>query len=526
MTTALGASPPARFGRVSLARNVLMNWTGMVLTVAATFFVTPVVVRTLHQESYGVWSFLNSLLIYSDLLYLGLGPALVKAVATNNAKGRIAELNRTASAVLSIYLVIGLLCAAVFAGLSPFVPQLFAQPLSSSQAETAASYACALLGIQLFASFTGSAFSGVLHGLERSDLIGSVRTFILIVRTLAIFALIGGPNALVVLAMITATGAMIELAGLAVMAFLVEPRLAMRLVVPTKPELKVLYGFGLQSFFVIFALTLISYTDTTVIGMVIGAAGVALYTLPLQLVEYIRVAAATVGGVWYPRLSVMANRQDVEGLRAAYVNMTRVTMFIASYTSANMILLGVPFLRLWVGPEFSEEAQWIIVCLAFATLIHIFAITTPVGFFQAMETLRFPAIALFVEALVNLFLSLYLAPRLGLLGVALGTLIPAVIMGTVVLPPYLWRKIHIRWPPVIGGLAPAVAVMGITAGTLGALRHVMPTSSYLWLIAHSLLTVPGLAMVFFGMFPREDRDWLVGQIRRFPALRPKSPPIG
>ena len=511
-----------RLGRVSLTRNVLMNWTGMVLTIAATFFVTPIVVGQLQKESYGIWSFLNSLLVYSDLLYLGLGPALVKAVATNNARGQFEVLNRTASAVLSIYLVIGLVCVLTFGALSPYVPRFFAQPLSTVEVQRAASYACLLLGFQLCASFTGSAFAGVLHGLDRSDLIGSVRAFILIARTVAIVALIDSPRALVVLAAITCSGAVIEMILLAVMAALLEPRLSMRLVVPTRPELRHLYGFGVQSFFLIFALTLISYTDTTVIGVMIGAAGVAVYTLPLQLVEYVRVTAATVGGVWYPRLSVMAHRKDHEALRGAYLSVTRVTMFLASFTSANILLLGVPFLRLWVGPEFSDDAQWIIVCLALATWIHIFAITMPVGFFQAMETLRFPAIALLLEALANLVLSVFLAPRLGLVGVALGTLIPAVIVGTVVLPPYLWRNIGMPARTAARALAPAVVLLVVTTATLLALSTTLATSSYAWLVVHTLATTPGLALVFVLMFPPEDRDWLAGQFRRLPWRRPAS----
>jgi O-antigen/teichoic acid export membrane protein len=505
------------FGGVSLTRNVLLNWTCMVLAIVVTFFVTPIVVGTLQKESYGVWSFLNSLLVYSDLLYLGLGPALVRSVATYTAQDHQAGLNRVASVVLSIYLVVGLVCVAAFALLSPFVPRLFAYPLATAQAEAAARCTCMLLGIQLLASFTGSAFSGVLYGLDRSDLIGFVRVCILIGRTVAIVALIDRPNPLVVLASITVLGTMLEAIGLAIVACLVEPRLAMKPVVPTRSELSSLYGFGLQSFIVVFALTLIGYTDTTVIGVVIGASSVALYSLPLQLVEYVRIAAGGVGGVWFPRLSVMANRGDLNSLRAAYLAISRVTMFVASFATANMLFLGVPFLSLWVGPDFSRHAQGLIVCLSFATLIHIFAITGPLGFFQAMGTLRVPAVALLGEALANLALSLFLASRLGILGVAIGTLIPAVIMGVLVLPPYLWGKLELRAREVCRALVPSLAVLVVTSASLWGLRFAIGDSSYILLVTKTLVTVPGMALVFLGLFPPDDRAWLVGKIRRVRA---------
>lgn len=510
---------------MSLARNVMLNWTGMVLTIGVTFFVTPIVVRSLQQESYGVWSFLNSLLVYSDLLYLGLGPALVRAVATDHAQGRHADLNRTASVVLSMYVLAGGLCAAAFTVLSPFIPHFFAQPLATGTAETAASHACMLLGLQLLASFTGSAFSGVLTGLERADLIGFIRIFIVTGRTIAIVMLLGHAEPLVVLAGITATGAVLEACCLAWVASLVQPELSVRVVVPSHAELARLYGFGLQSFFIVFALTLIGYTDTTVIGVMIGATSVALYALPLQLAEYIRVVAAGVGGVWYPRLSVMAHRGDLQGLRDAYATVTRVTMFLASFVTANLILLGVPFLTLWIGPDFSHGTHWIVVCLSLATLIHIFAITGPIGFFQAMKALRFPALALFAEAVANLALSLFLAPRFGILGVALGTLIPAVIMGAFVLPRYLWLKLELRTEEAVRALVPSCAVLAVTTASLWGLGHAIGNGSYVHLAAKTCLTVPGMALVFFALFPAADRAWVVRQVRRPFSAGSKRAPI-
>ena len=54
------------------------------------FVVTPIVVRSLGIERYGIWSFLNGLLAYSELLYFGLGSALVKYAAQYRARDDIA----------------------------------------------------------------------------------------------------------------------------------------------------------------------------------------------------------------------------------------------------------------------------------------------------------------------------------------------------------------------------------------------------------------------------------------------------
>ena len=73
----------------SIARNVISNWLALGTSVVVALIVTPVIVRTLEAQRYGVWSFLNGLLAYSELLYLGLGSAIVQATSRKPARTTI-----------------------------------------------------------------------------------------------------------------------------------------------------------------------------------------------------------------------------------------------------------------------------------------------------------------------------------------------------------------------------------------------------------------------------------------------------
>ena len=87
----------------SLARNVASSWAVTASGVAYALFITPVVVKALGQEQYGVWSFLNGLTGYSSLLYLGVGSALVKYIATYSASHDQAAINRLTSVAVTIF---------------------------------------------------------------------------------------------------------------------------------------------------------------------------------------------------------------------------------------------------------------------------------------------------------------------------------------------------------------------------------------------------------------------------------------
>src|SRR5713101_6442304 len=107
-------------GRVpkTVVRNVFSNWLVLGANVVYAMLITPVVVRALDKELYGVWSYLNGLLTYSELLYVGLGSALIKYVAQYRARGESQRVNEVFSAVLSMYALLGTACFVLLAALS------------------------------------------------------------------------------------------------------------------------------------------------------------------------------------------------------------------------------------------------------------------------------------------------------------------------------------------------------------------------------------------------------------------------
>ena len=499
-------------GSHSLARNVLSNWVAMALSVAATFVTTPIVVGALQKERYGVWSFLNGLLVYSDLLYLGLGAAVIKGVAAFRARSDQQGLNRVSSVVVSIYTVLGLLCLGTLIGVSVVLPRLFATPLSADT-QASARYACVLLGGQLLFSFVGSGFSGILYGLDRFDLVNAIRLFSITGRTVAIVTLVGNGNPLVMLACIASATAAFEMAGAMVLAFRTDRALVIRPVVPQRNELAALYSFGLQSFALIFATTLSGYTDTTVIGVMLGAASVAVYALPMQLVEYVRVAASGASGVLLPRLTVAAERGDIDRLRNAYVRTVRSVAFLSVFLATHVIALGPAFLTLWVGADFGNNAYWVIACLSLAVIFHIVAVIIPSGFYQAMGLLRVPALVLLAEAVANLVLSVLFARQFGIVGVALGTLVPALVVSCFVLPPHLWRHLRLPVTTAMRALLPAAVLLFVLLGTQALLRLGVGESSYVLLAVRVALAVPSSVVVFALLFPADDRRWMYGFAR-------------
>jgi O-antigen/teichoic acid export membrane protein len=498
----------------SLVRNVLSNWIGIPITVAYGLIITPIIVRALDTELYGVWSFLNGLIAYSDLLYVGLGAALVKYVAERRANDDREGMNRLFSVVFSIYFVIGIVCWGVMIAISEVVPSLFAQPLSV-EAARAASLACVLLGAQLFFAFIGSAFSGLIYGYDRFDLVNFVYIASVAVRLVATpVVLQSGDDPLLRLAAFTASVAAILALTYATVAYRLVPHLSLRFVRWRLDELRVLYGFGVPSFFITFAGRIVSFSDTTIIGIMLGAPAVAIYALPVQLMEYARAPVAGFTRVFLPRLATMTTHGDLVSLREAYLSTTRIATFLQAWIAATALALGPSFLSRWVGDAFGAPAQWVLVFLALAAVFQVLSTHAPLSFYQAMHLVRFPAKVLMLEALLNLGLTIWLAPRLGITGVALATAIPALFVGALVLTPYLCRHLGVPLRTFFAvSVLPGALMFPATVAVLYLSGLVITSDSYTALALRAAFSVPVALLVFVVTFPAEERRAMRGLLR-------------
>jgi len=486
-----------------MVQATMLNWVATFLSILYALFITPVIIRALNTDLYGVWSFLNGLLAYSSLFYVGLGAAFIKYLSHYRALNDRASVDRLASVVLLLYTTIGLLCLVLCIALAPIIPRLLAQPLQPAESRQTA-LACMLLGSRLLFMFIATVFSGILIAEERITTVTTVTIVAIIGRSVAVWLTLSHHAPLVTLAVIMSVSAGCEAVALAVAAARGILRVRIGLVRPRVTELRLLYGFGIKAFFMDLSAWLINYTDTVVIGVLIGAVGVAFYSIPLQLVTYGRVIVAGMVSALLPRLSAYEAAGDRTATASAYERVSRATSYVAAFIALNLLTLGVAFLRLWVGEQFAAVSFAIVACLAIAGFCQALSTQAAVPFFQAMHRLGTPVRFLLIEAALNLSLSIWLAHRLGVAGVALATLLPTLIT-TVVLPMKLCRELNIGIPAFIKvAVLPSIGLLILGVPLNLALDHFGPPASYGALVLRGIVNVCLAVVLAAAVLPTED----------------------
>src|SRR5206468_6977844 len=144
--------------RRTLLRNVGSNWVLTLVTIGATYVLTPFVIHVLGPEGYGTWTLITSMTGYIGLLALGVPMASVRYLAQHVAEGDRRKMNEAIGSCVGLYLMIGVAAAVIGAALLA----LFGIYEIPSSFQDTAHLAFGLMVLQVSAGFIGLLSGGIM----------------------------------------------------------------------------------------------------------------------------------------------------------------------------------------------------------------------------------------------------------------------------------------------------------------------------------------------------------------------------
>lgn len=422
--------------------NLLASWGEHGVSMLIGLFLMPFVLNVIGDEQYGLWLFICSIAGYSGLLNLGFAQTISRFVAHHQAKDEVDEINSVVSVVGLIYLGIGAVVMLVSGALAYLIPY-FTTLEGTSVGELR--FVAMTLGANVALTILGSVFGGVIVGLQRMDVERGIRTICGVVRLVLTVFFLKVEYALSTLALIFFATTLVENVGYAVIVKRLIPTLKLRWRFCNQKTLKACSGFSAFSLLENISVKLVDATDTIVIGAFFGMGYIVPYYVALRLSQFITQPLQLIGAIVMPRGAELAAEDNShrigqlleKGLGVAFL-LTTAFFIGASY-------FGDSVLRAWVSRDYPESHMLLLV------LLGAQVIATPIrvlrGVLFGLGHLRVPGILYFAEAIANLVLSLILVKPLGLLGVALGTAIPIVLLEVFVLLPYSLKLLKLPlWP--------------------------------------------------------------------------------
>lgn len=333
---------------------------------AMNLFFTPLIVKNLGSESYGLQSLVNVIIGFLMVADMGLDIPVTKSVAEFRAKNETIKLNELLNSTLVIYLLIGCVGLIFLVGLSPILADyVFKVP---DEYRDRSVYVFYLAGF----GFVGGLFSmwgrAIFDGFLRYDISNGINVISnLLSITIGTILVVNGYGVVVyVLVRVAFT----FLTGFAYL--IVGKRLLQKFSVSINVSktvwdmLKTQIGYG---FLLRISGIITSRLDQVLIGIWIGVAAVGYYSIPLLILTSLTGLLNSMTHYLFPQMSELSGTGKVEELKDLFIKASRYVGILAFVIYTPFIVFGSKFLHLWVGDSIANNSSTVFMFLLVAGIL-------------------------------------------------------------------------------------------------------------------------------------------------------------
>lgn len=439
---------------------VILSYISRIITVVVGLIYTPIMIRLLGQNEYGLYNIAASTISYLGILNFGFGSAYMRFYSrykVNEDHQKIAILN---SMFLTIFSLLGIFVIIAGVILALNVDLIFKETLSHQELHTAQTLILILV-VNLSVSFPAIIFNTYLQANEQ----------FVFQNVFLILAQITTPliNLPILLAGYGSVGMVI---GMVTINIILEVIIFIYCIL--KMEMHFLFKdfdrhlmlemtiFSSYIFVNMVVEQINNNVDKTILGRFHGTIPVAIYSIGSNLNIYYQQLSLTISNVFTPRVHRLVAEKGTDfELTQLFTRVGRIQFILMSLVLTGFIFFGRPFIRVWAGVDYYQSFP---VALLLMTASFVPAIQTiGIEIQQAKNMHQFQSWVYLTIALGNILLSIPLAQRYGAVGAALGTTV-AVIMGNgIIINWYYHKKIGLNiigfWQDIsrfIPSLLPAI----------------------------------------------------------------------
>jgi O-antigen/teichoic acid export membrane protein len=259
-------------------------------------------------------------------------------------------------------------------------------------------------------------------------------------------------------------------------------------------------------------------TDPIIVGSFLSIGAVAQYGVALRVSENVFQLAKQYVNALSPSIAHLYGAKDDAGLSKLFVSSSRHATIAAGALIVGVVPWSDRLLLGWVGPKMLPAAPVMaILSLAMALCTVQMVVSNFLTFTDRhAKTVPFTTVSM----LINVGASLFLVRRMGLSGVACGTLVSVVIVDVVYATWLGAKEFGVDWRSYVvqGPLRPAVCALAVTLGVWRLAPYLPPMNLPIAALA-SIVSIALYAALYFGVFSsaddKEKASWiLTNRLRR------------
>ena len=334
---------------------------------AATFVLTPLIISSLGEERFGIWSLTLLFTSYISFLDFGIGLAYSKHIAEYYAKHQMDKINSVVVCGIGLYLLFSVLVLVSGYFLIRLALTIFSIPVHlQPEAQTAFWFALIIFA----GAGTFSVFESVSVGLQKMEYNNSIAIFTTLLGAVISIIYLRAGGGLVGLLLINAFALLVRIILMYLAARRLLPTLSLSPRFLNREQVRELLSFGVKVQAGRLANLGTLNINRVLVGSFVGLLGVSSYQLGHTVVQGIRNLSMIIFSAITPAASEIEAKRERQDLLGLYRTSTRVTVLVAGAGFGLVAAAAAPIIVLWTGKHYPVAALVIIV-LAIANHIHV-----------------------------------------------------------------------------------------------------------------------------------------------------------
>lgn len=443
--------------------NGILNILGVFWGIGVSFFITPYLVRHLGSNAYGIWVLAMSFSLssgYLALLDFGFLTSVVKFIAAHHARNDLLALNQVFSAAMLLYCCLGGAAAIlIIVFVTFFLQSTFNIPAQWFSIAQSLLY---IFTIQTVLEFPSMVLIASFQGLQRYDLLRLIEFTRLTLYAVLVVVFVGRGHGVLTLGWIAVAVSIFRLGGLGILLKRALP--ALRITSFSRRVFNEVMKFSAQVFVLRVNAVIYNQMDKAIIGIILVSTLLTDYDIANKVRALVLAASTSISTLMVPAASYLGAQEDHSRLRILFYQGTKYTLVIVLPLVITILILSPSLITLWIGPEYDYLAG--LVRLAVIYIFWLALTLTGYNMLIGVGEIKTLLVVQSATTAVNLLISIWLTPSLGVAGVMWGTVIGSLLAFV----PYMLifgRAFGIHWEELIRTvIIPAYGIAAVFGGVL------------------------------------------------------------
>ena len=422
-----------------LKSGIFLSYVQMILSNLISIIFTPIIIRILGQDEYGVMSLAGAVINYLSLLSLGLGSSYNYFYHKRKKEDGVAKLNGMYLTIFSI-IALAVFVAGMFIVFNARV--VLGNEITDSELEIAKKImfiSVISMAVTLPASVFGSHI--IVHeDFFFSRIVAIIFTVILNVVKLSLLFLGFRSVSLAAAALVLTILKLLITISYSVKKFNIKFDFS-------GFQLNMLKSMLAFSFFIFLnqIVDQINWSiDKYMIARFYGAASVAVYSIGASLNNYYVTISSTISSVFSPRINKMVSAEtDNDSLTDLMIKVGRVQFLILSLIFSGLVFFGEYFIVGYYAGAGYEEAYKVALILCAPVTIPLIQ-NMGIEIQRAKNKHKFRSVIYVLMAFFNLGISIPLCKHFGIIGCAVGTGIGIILANVIIMNIYYHKNLGLN----------------------------------------------------------------------------------